>query len=53
LNTATEEKTMLDALRNLLTRWFGPPAESEISRSTVKIDQKAQPGCAFCLSGTR
>ena len=30
---------MLDALRNLLTRWFGPSKESGISRSAVEIDE--------------
>lgn len=30
---------MFEALRKLLTGWFGSPAESGISRSTVKIDE--------------
>ena len=30
---------MLDALRNLLTHWFGPSKESGISRSAVEIDE--------------
>jgi hypothetical protein len=30
---------MFEALRNLLTRWFGPPAGSRRSRSSVQIDE--------------
>lgn len=30
---------MFETLRNLLTRWFGPPAGSRRSRSSVQIDE--------------
>ena len=38
MKTATEEATMLEALRKLLTGWFGPPAEANVREANHLLD---------------